>query len=193
MRSTTMKISRTLTAAVLLAVALCVPQASYGSPLKNDNEFAGSLAYQQGTGKFDNGSLHSDVSYARYFAPWFNVGLRQGFVTSFRHNTTDKWLATTYPSVEFLYNTRPNQVVVPFINLGVGVAWNDQGDAGLVAPGAGLRFFLNEQTYVSLGYNYLFLFNNVGDTFDNGINSVRAGFGFDWGGDRTATSSNASN
>ena len=196
MRSTTMKTRRLLTIAMTVAVSgvvMFAPRPSYGAPLKNDNEFAGALAYQQGTGKFNNGSLHIDASYARYFTPWFNVGLRQGFVTSFRHNTTDRWLGTTYPSVEFLYNTRPDQVDVPYVNLGVGLAWNDQGSAGLVAPGAGLKFFLNEQTYIALGYNYLFLFNDVGNTFDNGINSVRAGFGFNWGGDRTATSSNKCN
>ena len=60
------------------------------------------------------------------------------------------------------------------------------GSAGLVARGVGLKFFLNEQTFIALGYNYLFLFNDVGNTADNGINSVRAGFGYAWGGDRTA-------
>ena len=189
MRSTTMKSCRLLAVMVAVgvgSVVMSTPGTSYGAPLKNDNEFAGSLAYQQASGNHNNGSLHSDVSYARYFTPWFNLGLRQGFVTTFRDRATDRWLGTTYPSVEFLYNTRPDQVVVPYINLGLGIAYNDQGSAGLVAPGVGLKFFLNEQTFIALGYNYLFLFNDVGNTADNGINSVRAGFGYAWGGDRTA-------
>jgi len=157
---------------------------AHAAPLKNDNEFAGSLGYQQGTGHFDDGSLNTNVSYAYYFVPWFNLGIRQGLTYTFRHDLPDRWLATTYPSIQLLYNTRPDQVVVPYIDVGVGVAWNDRGNAGLVAPGAGLKFYLNEQTFVGLGYNYVFLFNGIHDTFNNGINSVQAGFGFDWGGDR---------
>jgi hypothetical protein len=171
-----------------LAVSLVLlgPVSSHGSPVRDDNEVGGSLGYDQGTGSRDDGSINSNAYYARYFVPWFNVGLRQGFVYTFRSKLPDRWLATTYPSVEFLYNTHPDQVVVPYINVGLGIAWNDRGNAGLVAPGAGLKFYLNEQTFVGLSYNYVFLFNDVGNTFSSGINSVRAGFGYDWGGDRTS-------
>jgi len=172
--------------ALVSSMLLLGPSPSYASAVKDDNEVAGSLGYQQGTGRFDDGSLNTDVSYARYFVPWFDLGMRQGLTYTFRHNLPDRWLATTYPFVQFLYNTRPDQVVVPFIDLGLGVAWNDRGNAGLVAPGLGLKFYLNEQTFVRLGYNYVFLFNGIHDTFNNGINSVQAGFGFDWGGDRTS-------
>lgn len=169
-----------------VSLVMLGPVSSFASPVRDDNEVGGSLGYDQGTGSRDDGSINANAYYARYFVPWFNLGLRQGFVYTFRSKLPDRWLATTYPSVEFLYNTHPDQVVVPYINVGLGIAWNDRGNAGLVAPGAGLKFYLNEQTFVGLGYNYVFLFNDVGNTFGNGINSVRAGFGYDWGGDRTS-------
>ena len=178
--------SRLTLIGLAVSMVLLGPVSSHGAPVQNDNEVFGSLGYDQGTGSRDDGSINSNAYYARYFVPWFNLGLRQGFVYTFRSKLPDRWLATTYPSVEFLYNTHPDQVVVPFINVGLGIAWNDRGNAGLVAPGAGLKFYLNEQTFVGLSYNYVFLFNDVGNTFSNGINSVRAGIGYDWGGDRTS-------
>lgn len=173
-----------VTAACALGLALG-GRGALAAPLADDNEVQGSLAFSMTNGS-DDGQLATTFQYGRYFTPWFELGLRQSFAYLFRDRFPDRWLFATEPFFAFLYNTDPEQVVVPYIGSSLGAAYNDNGITGVVAPEVGLKFFLNPQTYVGLAYDYQFFFTDVDDTFENGQHQVRAQFGFIWGGDRTS-------
>jgi hypothetical protein len=169
--------------AVVLLATLGRASSASAAPLADDNEIQGSFFFSMGNSG-NHGLVGTNAQYGRYFVPWFELGLRQQFDYIFRDRGSDPWIASTEPFIDLLYNVDPHQVAVPYIGCGLGAAYNENRKVGVVDPEAGVKFFMNDQTYVGFAYNYQFFFNDVDNNFHHGQNQVKGQIGFLWGADR---------
>ena len=173
----------------LLLMPLCAAP-SYGRPVALDNEIqvSGGFFHAQGA---ESGTLTADVSYGRYFAnPALQLGIRQALNYTFIDDASDAWLATTVPFFNYhFYGVTRDDRFVPYVGLFTGVVWNDEDATGTLGPQVGGKFFLNEWTFLQLGYRYEWFFNRLSrggltDRGDEGNHVVSIGLGFLWGGPR---------
>jgi hypothetical protein len=158
---------------------------SYAQPAANDKEIevSGGLFHAEGS---DSGALNVDLSFGYYYTPGWQVGLRQAVNYTFVDDGPDAWVATTAPFLNYHFRFGN---IVPFLGAFIGLAWNDRDATGLLGPQGGVKFFLNEQTYLGLRYRYEWFFNSlrrVGRNADDGNHVFNLGVGFVWGGARTA-------
>jgi hypothetical protein len=155
---------------------------SYAGPVDGDSEIlaSGGFFHQQDS---DTGNLNLDLSYGYYLTPGWEIGLRQALNYNFVDDARDSWIATTAPFIH--YNFRVTNVLVPYLGLSGGVAWNDDDVTGLLGPAAGLKLFVADQTFINLGYRYEWFFKSfrgAGDNKSDGNHVGNIGVGFVWGG-----------
>ena len=172
---------------VLALLSLFIVRPVYAAPVAGDNEIeaSGGLFHAQGS---DSGALTADLSYGKYLTPGWELGLRQGLNYNFIDDHRDQWTATTTPFVN--YHFVLSDTFVPFLGAFIGPVWNDRDISGTIGPAAGLKIFLNEQTYLGLRYRYEWFFNSfktVADERTDGNHVTTLGIGFVWGGARGAT------
>jgi hypothetical protein len=163
---------------------------SYGRPVAADNEIqvSGGFFHAQGA---DSGTLTADVSYGRYFAnPAWQLGIRQALNYAFIDDASDAWLATTVPFLNYhFYGVTHDDRFVPYLGVLAGAVWNDDDVTGTLGPQVGGKFFLNEWTFLQIGYRYEWFFDRlsargVSNRGDEGNHVVSIGLGFLWGGPR---------
>jgi hypothetical protein len=169
-----------LSLGVFLAVVEGPP--TYALPVDGDSEIlaSGGFFHQQDS---DTGNLNFDLSYGYYLTPGWEIGFRQALNYNFVDDARDSWIATTAPFIH--YNFRVTDVLVPYLGLSGGVAWNDDDVTGLLGPAAGLKLFVADQTFINLGYRYEWFFKSfrgAGDNKSDGNHVGNIGVGFVWGG-----------
>jgi hypothetical protein len=180
MESLRRSLSWTLSVAVLLAI-FWIP-ASYAAPVDGDNEvlLSGGFFHQQDA---DTGNFNVDLSYGYYLTPGWEIGLRQALNYNFVDDGRDSWIATTAPFIH--YNFRLTEVLVPYLGVHGGIAWNDDDVTGLIGPAAGLKLFVADQAFINLGYRYEWFFKSFKGAVNNksdGNHVGNIGVGFVWGG-----------
>jgi hypothetical protein len=170
--------------ALTLGVFLAVFGSSqgYAGPLAGDSEvlMSGGFFHQQDS---DTGNFNIDLSYGYYLTPGWEIGLRQALNYNFVDDGPDFWLATTAPFI--VYNFRITDVMVPYLGVTGGIAWNDDDVTGLIGPAAGLKLFVADQAFINLGYRYEWFFKSfrgVGNNKSDGNHVGNIGVGFVWGG-----------
>jgi hypothetical protein len=181
---------RTLNGSVLSVAALLavlVIQPAQAAPVGGDHEveIAGGFFHAQGS---DAGSLNVDLQLGHYLSPGWEIGFRQAVNYNFIDDARDQWIATTTPFLA--YNFHFNEHVIPFVSVAAGAAWNDQDATGTLGPGAGLKIFLSDQTFLGLRYRYEWFFSKfkrIDNNADQGNHVGTIGIGFVWGGERKPT------
>jgi hypothetical protein len=171
--------------ALLLGAFLAIVGSSpgYAGPLDGDSEVlaSGGFFHQQDS---DFGNLNFDLSYGYYLTPGWEIGLRQALNYNFVDNGPDFWQATTAPFIH--YNFRITDVLVPYLGVTGGIAWNDDDVTGLIGPAAGLKLFVAQQAFINLGYRYEWFFKSfqgaIGSNNSHGNHVGNIGVGFVWGG-----------
>ena len=177
----------TLSRAVALLICLGVlgvSSNSYAQPAASDKEIevSAGLFHAQGS---DTGALNVDLALGYYLTPGWQLGLRQALNYTFVDDGPDTWVATTAPFLNYHFRFGN---IVPFLGGFIGLAWNDRDATGIIGPQGGVKFFLNEQTYLGVRYRYEWFFNSlrrVGRDADDGNHVFTVGIGFLWGGART--------
>jgi hypothetical protein len=139
-----------------------------------------------GSGNADN-SLHNggiDVtgSVGYFLTDQFMIGLRQnvGYVDTGADNA---FTATTRAAADWHFLFREDQKVIPFVGATLGYLYGDVRDQWIAGPEAGVKWFLNESTFLYGTVAYDFLFRNpsdAGDAFDDGRFVYGVGIGFTW-------------
>ncbi|MGH7871624.1 MAG: acyloxyacyl hydrolase [Candidatus Binatia bacterium] len=168
--------------ALLALLLLTTPAQS--APVGGDNEaeVAAGFFHAQGS---DTGSFNVDLQFGRYLTPGWELGIRQALNYNFIDDGRDAWVASTVPFL--LYNFHFNDRVIPFLGAGLGAAYNDDDITGTLAPQAGVKIFLTDQTYLGLRYRYEWFFNSfkrADNEAAHGNHVATIGIGFVWGGTR---------
>jgi opacity protein-like surface antigen len=127
------------------------------------------------TDEFEENRFGLSGSAHYYFTKWLPVGLRQTFVTDFGGNVEDEWGGVTRISVDL---QAPLGRFQPFIGVVGGYQYGETFEDDYVyGPEAGVKFWLNESTFIYGQGEYLIVGS---DDFDEGNALYSFGFGLNF-------------
>lgn len=169
-----------VTASFAAALALSTGASAFQDQGDKEIEFTGGFSHASGS---DVGTVNADVSLGYYFAPRFNVGIRQTLNYNFIDDASDTWTASTIPFVNYNFETA-NPNFRPFIGAFVGAAYNEDDTTGTAGPALGFKYFLSDNTALVARYRYEWYFDELSfedaaDTAD-GNHIVTVGMSFLW-------------
>lgn len=179
---------RFLIATAFLALAPLAAQAQSSSssrPFIGPQEGTQEITLS-GTGSndnnFDSGNLGISGTYGYYFSPAFEGGVRQSLNWSGADNSDDNWNGSTRLFADYHFNTTGK--LRPFIGVNLGVIYGDGvPDTGFGGPEAGIKWYVNDTTFVLVQTEYQFFFNNgssAANNFDDGAFAHTIGLGFNF-------------
>lgn len=160
---------------------------AHAAQVAGDNaiELSGGFFHANGT---DSGTLNLDVSYARFFTPEVEAGLRQTLNYAFVDDREDPWTASTIPYVNYhIRGLTTEDRFQPYIGGFLGAAYNDNDTTFTIGPNVGFKYFVGEQTFIDTRYRYEWFADDlsIGQFEDNrasGNHVVTIGIGYVWGG-----------
>lgn len=119
---------------------------------------------------FDSNNGTVDLELGYFVADSLAVALRQGAGFANVNNGRDDWTGSTRLGLDWFFGDLDR--VNPYVGANIGYIYGDGVKEQFIAgPDAGIRFFLNDTTYVSLGVEYQILFEDsdeAGETYDDG-------------------------
>jgi hypothetical protein len=129
---------------------------------------------------FDAGNFGVSGSYGYYVTDAFLVALRQSLNWSGAQDAEDAWAGSTRIAADFHFNTSGR--FRPFIGANVGMIYGDNvNNTGIIGPEAGIKYFVNDTTFILLQTEYQWFFDSgddVTDAFDDGAFQHTVGLGF---------------
>jgi outer membrane protein W len=150
-------------------------------------EGTGGFTHAEGT---NSGVLNANVSYGYFFTPNIEVGVRQTLTYNFNNSQTDDtWQASTVPFVNYQFRgLSAEDRFQPFVGAFIGATYNDKDTTGTIGPQLGVKYFVNDSTFVVARYSYGWLFNDItlgdsgpfGDNKSSGNHAVNVGLGYTW-------------
>lgn len=166
------------------AVSVAKPADAQPAPEANEVQLAAGFFHTQDS---DTGNFNLDAAYGRFLAdPAWELGVRQEFQAVYNDDAPDAWNATTLGFVDYHFGVTPTNPLIPFVGGNLGIVWNDDELQGTIGPEAGLKAYMNDQTFVIGRYRYQWFFDDVdlGAEDDRGNHVVTIGLGYQWGGER---------
>lgn len=131
---------------------------------------------------FTAGGFQLNAQLAYFYTNEWAIIARQ--TASYTDTGDDnQWSAGTRLGAQYHFNYDPEQRWVPYIGANIGYLYGDINDTWIAGPEAGLRYFVNDTTFVGLSVAYEFLFDNASDadsSFDDGQFVYGVGIGFQW-------------
>ncbi len=175
---------RLLLATTLLALLPAVASAQDARQYRVGAKAGDSEITLSGTGTsnndFDAGGFGVTGSYGYYFTPAFEGGVRQSFNWSGAHNSDDSWSGSTRLFAD--YHSLTTQRFRPFVGLNLGMIYGDNvSTTGTIGPEAGVKYFVNDTTFILAMAEYQWFFNDsddVSDNFNDGAFQYTVGLGF---------------
>ncbi|GIW77325.1 MAG: hypothetical protein KatS3mg104_2388 [Phycisphaerae bacterium] len=131
---------------------------------------------------FTAGGFNLTAQLAYYFTNEFAVVARQ--TATYTDTGSDNlWSAGTRLGAQYHFNYDPEQRWVPYVGANIGYLYGDINDTWIAGPEAGLKYFVNDTTFIGLSVSYEWLFDSTGDAdsnFDDGQFVYGLGIGFQW-------------
>jgi hypothetical protein len=170
--------NRNFLLATFVAALLAIPAASFAQFQKGDWDLT--LSGNASNGPDFDGTTISAIGTAGYFVTdQFELTLQQ--TVGFSDIGGDSALNAS-TGVGAFYNFNVGDKFVPYAGAYVGYAYGDAiEDTFFAGPAAGVRFFVNNSTYINLGAQYQFYFNEGDDSseaFSDGQFIYSLGVGF---------------
>jgi Outer membrane protein beta-barrel domain len=128
----------------------------------NDNDFENGIA-----------SVNGQLGY--YFDDRMQVNVRQqlGYADTGNDNS---WTGFTAVGFDYHFDMGQDQRVIPFVGVAIGYRYGDQtNDSVTASPEAGLKWYVNETTFIYGQVAYDFLLK---ESFGDGSFSYGLGIGF---------------
>jgi hypothetical protein len=126
-------------------------------------------------GEFNDNTIGVQGSLGYYVLEWLPVSLRQSYATNFGGQVNDRHAFATTVAGDF---QAPLGRFQPFAGGFVGYEYGDQS-SGLAGPEAGIKYYVNESTFLQGLMQYGWLFDKTLD-WDNGRAVYTIGFGFNF-------------
>ena len=169
---------------LLAAVAAVFGVASFAQAAPNpDDKFELSLS---GIGNndvdFDGVQFSAQAQLGYYVddASQHQVNLRQSVI--FSDIGGSALSGSTAVGYDYHFDFGQDQRVVPFVGLAIGYNYGDAvTDTFFGGPEAGVKFYVNDTTFIFGQVQYQFLFEDAGDaddSFDDGVFQYSLGVGF---------------
>ena len=148
--------------------------------LEGDNTF-GLTGVGSSDENLDDTSFGVELSLGHFFSNNLAGELRQGFnfIDQPDQPGSDDWSASTRGALDLYLGT---ETICPLIGANFGYVYgNAVKDTFIVGPEVGLKWFVNDTTYISALMEYQFFFDksdNVGEVFTDGRFVYSLGLGF---------------
>ena len=164
---------------ILLALCLfLVPMSASAYYQVGDREFTLS-----GTGtsdeEFDNTTMAVDFGLGYFFSENLEGVLRQNVTLAEVPGDDEIWNGSTRIGFDFNFNL---EKLRPFVGATIGYLYGESTEESFIAgPEAGLKYFVNETTFIvgSLGYDFVFEdADEADDAFNDGRFVYNFGIGF---------------
>lgn len=119
---------------------------------------------------FDSNNGTMDLELGYFVADALSVAVRQGLGFADYNNGRDDWTGSTRLGLDWFFVDLGR--VHPYVGASIGYIYGDGVEEQFIAgPDAGVRFFLNDTTYLTLGVEYQFLFEDsdeAEETYNDG-------------------------
>lgn len=127
---------------------------------------------------FNSGGASVNAGLGYFLSDDFEVVLRQGLgFTSGPGNNS--WSGSTRVAIDYHFNLDKWR---PFVGANIGYIYGDDtSDTWAAAPEAGVKYFVNDTTFITAMVEYQFFFRNIGDAgdaFNDGQFVYSLGIGF---------------
>lgn len=132
---------------------------------------------------FDSGGFTATAQVGHFFTDQLQLAVRQsiGYVDT---GADSDFSAATRLGGYYHFNYDTDQRWVPFIGVDIGYIYGDGvTDSFVAGPSGGLRYFVNDTTFISATISYEFLFDDADeadDQFSDGQFVYGLGIGFQW-------------
>ena len=171
------KKSTILAAAAVGLVGLGSSVAQAAAPTADEARWELTLGGSGGNDKdFNDGNVNIDVSVGYYFTDQLELSVRQNI------GYNDDWSAATRLALDYHFSFGQDQPVVPFVGIELGYLYGDDtGDTWAAGPEAGLKFYVNDTTFIFGQVAYQFFFedsDDADDAFEDGSFVYSLGIGF---------------
>ena len=128
---------------------------------------------------FDAGSIGLSGSFGYFLTDAFEIGVRQSFAWADAGESS--WNASTRVFADFHFDMGAFR---PFVGLNAGYVYGDDtNDTWEAAPEGGVKYFVNDTTFIFGMVEYQFFFDDsdeLDDGFDDGSFVYSLGIGFRW-------------
>jgi outer membrane protein W len=131
---------------------------------------------------FDGTTFNVNASIGYFLTNALEVGVRQGLgYTDVGANDGSAWVGTTRLALDYHFDLGKIQ---PYVGANIGYVYGDGvHDTWEAAPEAGVKFFVNSTTFIQLGVEYQFFFDegdDASDAFSDGQFVYGLNIGFRW-------------
>ncbi len=131
---------------------------------------------------FEGGGFTATAQIGYYFTDQWQVLVRQS--ASYTDTGADSvWSGSTRLGGAYHFNYSDDQRFVPYLGVNLGYIYGDVNDTFIAGPELGLRFFVNDTTFITGSVSYEFLFDSTDDadsSFSDGQFVYGLGIGFQW-------------
>lgn len=131
---------------------------------------------------FESGGVTVTGQVGYFFTDQLELAIRQSF-TYDDVGGDSNWTGATRLGGYYHFNYDTDQRWVPFLGVDVGYLYGDLNDSFVAGPSGGLRYFVNDTTFISATISYEFLFDDADeadDSFSDGQFVYGLGIGFQW-------------
>jgi hypothetical protein len=162
----------------MLAVAGVVAAATPAFAIDQEGKWEVTLLGSGTSDKdFDNGGFAFTGTVGYYFNDQFQVALRQGVTYSDVSGDDDVLQGATRVGAFYHFNYDETQMLVPYVGLNIGYLYGDNIEETFAAgPEVGLKYFVNDTTFITGSVGYEFLFED-GDDADDAIEDGQLFYG----------------
>lgn len=163
-----------LTGSWALADSTMPPYTAEWGPRKGDWE--ATLGGSGGsTNEFNRNVFSIDGGISYYALKWLTLGLRQSFATDFGDDVEDQFAYATRAAIDF---QAPLGRFQPYLGFSGGYQYGDGAkDDYIYGPEAGIKFFVNESTFLYAGGAYFLVGSQ---DWQDGNALYQFGFGVDF-------------
>lgn len=132
--------------------------------------------------EFDGGGFQLNAQVGYYFTDALQVNVRQS--AGYSDFGDSSWNAGTRVGVDYHFDLGADQRVVPFVGVAAGYLYGDAtNDTWIAGPEGGVKFYVNDTTFIYGSVAYEFLFDDAeeaDDSFSDGQFVYAVGVGFRW-------------
>lgn len=165
---------------ILATTLLSAALSAHATPEAGDKSFTLS-----GTGTSDD-SLDSNAFGVSGELGWYQSehllwGVRQSISGTAGEDVSDAWAGSTRGFVDFHFGQGDAR---PYVGVNVGGIYGDGvNETGIAGVETGVRWFVNDRTFIGLGAEWAFLFEDgdeFEDNYDDGAFFYTVGVGFNF-------------
>lgn len=136
----------------------------------------------QSDNSFDTTQLSGQVQVGYYFNDQMQVNFRQGITFTDTNGGGSDFTGASAVGFDYHFDYGQDQRVIPFLGASIGYLYGDGvNDTFEAGPEAGLKWYVNDTTFIFGQVAYLWNFDNggdAGDNFDDGRFQYSLGVGF---------------